>query len=67
MEHNVNFVLLCYSFQNTSHTNERVAVLMCRELGNLPKPVNMAKPRSSVIVPYICEQGSEIHLSHSEL
>ncbi|KAJ9587632.1 hypothetical protein L9F63_018926 [Diploptera punctata] len=42
--------------QNTSHINEHVAVLKCRE-ANLPPLQEAVIPRNFVVEPYVCGQG----------
>lgn len=40
---------------------------MCKDNRSQLKPVSAAKCRSSVVVPYVCEQGIIILLTASEL
>ena len=63
----LSILYLIFIFQNTSHTNEHVAVLMCKNTRIQLKPVSAAKSRSSVVIPYVCEQGIDILLTASEL
>jgi hypothetical protein len=63
----LSVLYLIFIFQNTSHTNEHVAVLMCKDIGSQQKPVGASKSRSSVVIPYVCEQGIDILLTASEL
>lgn len=63
----LSILYFIFIFQNTSHTNEHVAVLMCKDIRSQLKPVSAAKCRSSVVIPYVCEQGINILLTASEL
>ncbi|XP_067015656.2 uncharacterized protein [Anabrus simplex] len=44
--------------QNTNHTNLRIRVLLCHVPENLPLPIPNLPLRGTVMLPYVCNQGS---------